>query len=130
MPSEMKFNSELNRDWYTSENGAIYNSSLANTLINPGETKEVTLTLTKKMTEDNLGLYSNTAEIYEAYNDLGIQDIDSFAGNKVSNEDDTSTADVLITVKTGEAILFVGLTISIISIIGIGAYFIKRKVLR
>lgn len=130
MPEEMKFNSELNKDWYSSENGTLYNASLANTLINPGESKEVTLILTKKMTESNLGLYHNEAEIYESYNDLGIQDIDSVAGNKVSSEDDISSADVLITVKTGEAILFVGLSLTIIAIIGIGAYFIKKKVLR
>lgn len=130
MPSEMKFNSELNKDWYTSGNGTLYNASLANTLINPGESKEVTLLLTKKMTEDNLGLYNNTAEIYEAYNDLGIADIDSTAGNKVSSEDDMSSADVLITVKTGEALLFVGLSITIIAIIGISAYVIQKKVLR
>lgn len=130
IPSEMKFNSELNTDWYVAENGTLYNSSLANTLINPGESKEVTLLLTKKMTEENLGLYNNTAEIYEAYNDLGIEDIDSIEGNKVSSEDDMSSADVLITVKTGETILFVGLTITIITTIGVGAYFIKKKVLR
>lgn len=130
IPTEMKFTSELNKDWYTSENGVLYNSSLASTIINPGESKEVTLILTKKMTEDNLGLYHNEAEIYEAYNDLGIEDIDSKPGNKLSNEDDTSSADVLITVKTGEVILFVGLTLTIIITIGSGAYFIKKKVIR
>ena len=130
MPSEMKFNSDLNKDWYISENGALYNSSLSNTLINPGESKEVTLLLTKKMTEDNLGLYHNEAEIYEAYNDLGIEDTDSKEANKVANEDDISSADVLITVKTGKMIQFVGLSITIILTIGIGAYFIKKKVLR
>lgn len=130
MPTEMKFSSELNKDWYTSENGTLYNSSLANTIINPGETKEVTLLLTKKMSEDNLGLYNNTAEIYEAYNDLGIEDVDSIEANKAPNEDDISSADVLITVKTGEALMFVGLVITIITTIGVGAYFIKKKVLR
>ena len=130
MPSEMKFSSELNRDWYASGNGTIFNSSLANTLINPGETKELTLTLTKKMTEDTLGLINNTAEIYESYNDAGIEDVDSLNGNKVSGEDDFSSADILITVKTGETILFIGLTTTIIATIGIGAYFIKKKVLR
>lgn len=130
MPTEMKFNSEINSDWYMAEDGTLYNSSLANTIINPGESKEVTLLLTKKLTENNIGLYNNTAEIYESYNDLGIEDIDSIAGNKVSGEDDISSADVLITVKTGETILFVGLSITIITTIGIGAYFIKKKVLR
>lgn len=130
MPKEMKFNSELNKDWYTSENGVLYNSSLANTIINPGERKEVTLILTKKMTEDNLGLYHNEAEIYESYNDLGIADVDSTPGNKISTEDDISSADVLITVKTGKVILFVGLILTIIIITGIGAYVIKKKVIR
>ena len=130
MPTEMKFNSELNRDWYTSESGILYNSSLSNTVIKPGESKAVTLTLTKKMTEDNLGLYHNEAEIYEAYNDLGIKDVDSKEANKTSEEDDISSADVLITVKTGEVILFIGLAITIILIIGSSAYFIKKKVIK
>lgn len=129
MPSDMKFSSELNRDWYTSNNKELFNSSLANTVINPGETKEVTLTLSKKMTENNLGIINNTAEIYEAYNDLGLEDIDSKPGNKISTEDDMSSADVVITVKTGEWLMFTGLTITIITILGVGAYFIKKKVL-
>ena len=38
IPESLKFNSELNKDWYTAkENNTIYNSSLSNTLINPGE---------------------------------------------------------------------------------------------
>ena len=126
----MKFNSELNKDWYIAENGVLYNSSLSNTLINPGESKEVTLTLTKKMTKENLGLYHNEAEIFEAYNDLGVKDTDSIEGNKELKEDDISSADVLITVKTGKKLLFIGLSLSIISTIGISAYFIKKKVLR
>lgn len=129
MPEEMKFSAELNRDWYVASNGAIYNSSLANTIINPGETKEVTLSLSKKMSENTLGLINNTAEIYEAYNDLGLEDIDSKVANKVSEEDDMSSADILITVKTGETIMFIGLSLTIITIIGMSAYFIKKKVL-
>ena len=130
MPNEMKFNSELNKDWYTNGNGAIYNSSLANTLINPGESREVTLTLTKKMTENNLGLYNNTAEIYEAYNDQGLTDYDSTPGNKVNGEDDMSSADVLITLKTGEVIAISVITIIAITGICVGAYFINKKVIK
>ena len=130
MPSEMKFNSELNSDWYTNGNGELYNSSLANTLIKPGESKEVTLTLTKKMTENNLGLYNNTAEIYEAYNDLGLQDYDSTAGNKKTGEDDMSSADVLITIKTGEVIAITAIVVVAITGICIGAYFINKKVIK
>ena len=130
LPEGLSFNAELNRDWYQAESGTILNSSLANTKIAPGESKEVTLLLTMKTSENNLGLISNQAEIYEAYNDLGLADIDSTTGNKASNEDDMSNADLVVTVKTGEYILFGGLTILVVALIGIGAYFIKKKVLR
>lgn len=130
MPKEMKFNAELNTDWYQGSNGELYNASLANTLLKPGETKELTLILTKKMSEDSLGLINNTAEIFESYNDLGLEDIDSKVGNKSTNEDDISSADILITVKTGEYVLFIGLAVGIIAIIGTSAIIIKKKVLR
>lgn len=129
IPAELKFNSELNKDWYQGENGAIYSSSLANTLINPGETKEIILLLTKKLTQENVGLINNTAEIQEAYNDLCLQDADSTPANKVSGEDDMSSADVLLTVKTGETILFIVLSLGIISAITASTYVIKKKIL-
>ena len=83
-----------------------------------------------RTSENNLGLISNQAEIYEAYNDLGLEDVDSTVANKASNEDDMSNADLVVTVKTGEYILFGGLTILVVALIGVGAYFIKKKVLR
>ena len=130
IPNDMKFNSELNRDWYADSNGkVVYNSSLSNTIINPGETKELTLVLTKKMNENNLGVISNTAEIFEAYNERGLMDVDSFFGNKVTTEDDISSADVLITVKTGQEVLYIGLAVTVVTIITTSAIIIKKKVL-
>lgn len=130
LPSEMSFSSELNRDWYMNENGTIYNASLANTKIQPGETKEVTLILTKSINENSLGTINNTAEIYEVYNDKALTDTDSTPANKASNEDDLSAADLVLSIKTGRIVTFIGLTLSIIVIIGTSAYFIKKKVLR
>lgn len=130
MPSEMSFNSELNRDWYMNENGTIYNASLANTKIQPGETKEVTLVLIKTINENSLGTINNTAEIYEVYNDKMLGDSDSTPANKASNEDDLSSADLVLSIKTGKVVTFIGLTLSIIVIIGASAYFIKKKVLK
>ena len=130
LPEELKFSTELNKDWYEGKDGTIYNSSLANTIINPGESKEVTLLLTKNMTEESFGLITNTAEIYETSNDYGLEDIDSKPGNKATNEDDISTANVLTTVKTGETIIYATLTLTIIAIIGVGTYLIKKKVIK
>lgn len=129
IPSQMSFSSELNRDWYMNENGTIYNSSLANTKIQPGESKEVTLLLTKAVSENTLGTINNTAEIYEAYNDKGITDTDSTPANRASNEDDISSADMVLTIKTGKMVTFIGLSLAIVLTIGTSAYFIKKKVL-
>lgn len=130
LPEELKFNSELNKDWYEGKDGVIYNASLANTIINPGESKEVTLILTKNMNgDDDFGLINNSAEIYETSNDYGALDIDSTPGNKATNEDDYSTANVLTSVKTGDVVIYTTLIVTIIAIVGVGIYMIKKKVL-
>lgn len=131
IPKDMKFNSELNRDWYQSSNGDLYNSSLANTKLESGQSAEVTLTLTKKMTDSNTGIVNNNAEIYELYNEEGIKDLGSTAGNKNNGENDMSAADLVISVKTGDAIAYTTLIATMICItIGISAYYIRKKVLR
>ena len=76
----MGFSGEENKDWYLS-NGNVYTTSLANTIINPGETKELKLVLTRQMTNENTGIVRNTAEIASSYNELGIEDINSKAAN-------------------------------------------------
>ena len=130
LPTGLSFNSELNRDWYENENGIVYNASLANTKIMPGETKEVKLYLSKVINENSLGTINNNAEIYEAYNDEALEDIDSTPDNKNTSEDDYSSCDLVLSIKTGKVVVFIGLTLTIITIIGVGAYFIKKKVLR
>lgn len=131
LPKELKFSTELNPDWYLGQDGNIYNASLADTKINPGETKEITLILTKATSKsDNLGLITNKAELYEVSNDYGVEDIDSTPNNNVQNEDDTSIANLLLSPGTGRTVLFVVLTTVIIIIIGVGVYFIKKKVIK
>lgn len=129
LPNDLKFQSELNKEWYKSTDGNLYNKSLADTIINPGETKEIKLIVTKTTNEKNLGTTNNSAEIAESYNDYGIQDIDSTPGNKIAKEDDYGSADILISLNTGTIIMYIGLITSMIAIIGVGAYMIKKKVL-
>ncbi|MBR3162585.1 MAG: DUF11 domain-containing protein [Clostridia bacterium] len=125
-PSSLKFSSELNKDWYQSGNN-LFNTSLTNTKLEAGETKTVTLTLTKTMTEENTGLVNNKAEIAESYNEAGIKDLDSTAGNKTQGEDDMGSADVIIGVKTGAMITYISLILLVITMIGVTAYFINKK---
>lgn len=126
MPSDLKFSSELNKDWYQT-NGVLYNASLANDKIAAGESKTITLTLTKSMTENNTGLTRNVAEIAEDYNEIGLKDSNSTPGNKAEGENDMSSAEVIISIRTG-AIIYVSIVIVMI-VIGIAIAFIiiKRK---
>ena len=110
-------------------NGELHSNELSNQIINPGETKTLVLTLVKKMNTSNTGTTINTAEILKASNDLSLQDIDSTPGNKVNGEDDMSTAEIIISIRTGAVMIYFSLVFSIIMIIGVGIYFINKKVL-
>ena len=127
MPSDLEFSSELNKDWYEKDN-ALYTTAFGNDIINPGESKTITLTLTKTMGEDNL-VTRNNAEIYEDYNDLGLEDGNSTPGNNVSGENDMGSADVIISIRTGGVVyMSIGITIAIIALAGvIAAIIVKRK---
>ena len=126
IPSSLTFNSGLNNDWYQKGNN-IYTSSLADTKIEPGETKEIKLTLTKKMTESNTGLTNNKAEIESSYNTLGVPNTASTSSdNKTKN---LGSADAIISVKTGTAVSYVSLTFTIVIVIFGLAYLINKKLL-
>lgn len=131
LPEDAGFSSELNQDWYISQQEQVlYNTSLENTVINPGESKEVTLVLTFSITDKNIStIINNNAEIYESYNEQGIADIDSTEANKIETEDDMSNADIVLGVVTGKIVLYSTLILSIIFIIVIGAFLIQRNVL-
>ncbi len=129
LPDTVDFNTELNTDWYLSDNGNIYNSSLANQKINPGESKEVTLVVSVQIAESILGTTTNNAEIYESYNDLGLQDIDSAVANKIETEDDMGKADVIFSLVTGKIVMYTSIAFVVIALIGFGAYEIKKRVL-
>lgn len=128
IPNDIKFSSENNKEWYQGTDGNLHTKILENQIINPGESKAIKLVLMKNMTENNAGTIVNTVEIMESSNNLSLKDIDSTANNKASGEDDISTAEAIISIKTG-LITFIGLIIGIITIFICGLYFIKKKVL-
>lgn len=118
MPTSLNFNSKLNQDWYLSSE-KLYNTSLANVKIEPGETKELTLVLTKTMTETNTGLINNKAEIKESSNLLGLTD----------EKNDIGSADVIISVSTGTVVSYAISTITTFIIIAGVAFMINKKYL-
>lgn len=130
IPEGMAFSSDLNPNWYVGADGNLYTTSLANTIINPGESKVITLTLTRRMTGENVGTVVNTAEISKTYNEYGLADGDSTPGNRKDGEDDISTATVLLAMSTGrEVASFIGITIGVIAIIGLAVFVIKKHII-
>lgn len=129
MPNDLEFTKEENQDWTIGEDGNLHNISLAGTVIKPGETKEITLVLTKKMTENNTGTSANIAEIASATNEASISDYDSTPGNRKDGEDDISTAEVLVSIGTGmEVYITIGIIlISLIITATSGTIYWKRK---
>lgn len=134
LPDGLIFNKEKNPDWYIDIEGNLCTKALAKQAIAKGKKKEVKLILTKQMTEDNTGLINNTAEILEAYNDYGLEDVNSKPGNKIESENDFSSANVIISVKTGGVFIYTSVTFTTILLGGIAVFvtisklnIIKRK---
>ena len=120
LPQEVIFQSELNSDWYQ-ENGALYTVSLTEELINPGEEKTIKLVLTKTIETGDSQTIINVAEIGEVFNEGLLQEKDK--------ENNTSKAEIVVAVKTGQAPVYIGLILVVLGIITSGAYIIKKKVL-
>ena len=126
VPQDLKFSSELNKDWYQVGN-TLYTNRLANEKIKAGETKVVTLTLSKAMTENNTGLVANTAEIAESYNELGIEDGNSLPGNRAKEENDYGEAQVLLSIRTGGAVYITIATTIVLALVATAVIIIRRK---
>lgn len=130
IPNDLKFSAELNPNAYIGKDGNVYSEELAKTVINPGESKEITLILSKKMTGENTGTVVNTAEIAEDYNILGLEDKNSTPANKKEKENDQGSASVVITVRTGQIVIYTTLIISVLGILFVGIYSIKKYVIK
>lgn len=123
LPSGLEFDSDLNKDWYKGNDGRLYTTALSGISIKPGESKSIELVLTKNMTEDNVGVFPNNAELEKISNLENIQEReDALENNK-------SSAMLVISIKTGSIALYTGITLICILIITLGTYFIKKKVL-
>ena len=114
IPSGFEAKQEENEQWVINDNGELVTNQLENTLINPGETKKVTVTLTWKNAEGGLGVFENIAEISKDYNLSETLDVDSLPNNNDKNEDDYSIQKGIISIATGVVKNIIGLLIIVI----------------
>ncbi len=106
IPDGFEFNSANNSNWKVKNGNKIINTSLANKKIEAGESVELLVTLTKSMDENSTGTFTNIA-----YSE--------------NNENDSSQADLIISVSTG---LVTYISIGFISLLIVGGIvYITRK---
>ena len=107
---------------------------LKDTVLQPGETAEVTIVLTWVNGAENFGEKVNYAEISEDYNHYGWSDIDSKTNNfnKTPREDDEDQDKVMLQIKTGNKVViaYVVIGLAVLVIIAGGVAGIKKYVLR
>ena len=129
IPDGLKFVPEDNPDWKQVSEKVVATTKLENTLLKPGESATVDIILTWINSEDNLGLKVNIAEISKDYNDSDTPDIDSTPDNFKEGEDDIDDAPVILSIKTGEARIYITLAGIILVTLAGGIFLIKRFVL-
>lgn len=106
----------LNPVWYSGIDGEIYSNTLADTIINPGETQTIKLYLYKEKNE--LGLFTNSFEITKDYNEYAIEDT-NINNNK-------SSADYILKKAKGVSVLLYSVMLSLVaSIMLVSMYMAK-----
>ncbi len=129
LPEGFSFDKEQNSGWTQSSSGMLKNTSYSGIIIKPGETKVITLYLTRTLKNETIGTLRNSAEILKSSSVNGDKDIDSINGNKVETEDDFSVAEVIISINTG-TIRYIGIAIALsLAIIFILKILIDKKII-
>lgn len=114
IPEGWIFDESLNKNWTIGKDGYIYCSILENNLIQPEDSIEIKLILTKKMTGETTGTFKNTANIVNSSNKLEVKD-----ENLNNNE---SSVEFIVSIKTGIVtyliyVIIITIIISVILII-------------
>ena len=128
IPEGLKFVAADNPEWEEVE-GKVVTDQLAGQIMQPGESKEVTILLTWINREDNMGLKVNVAEISKDYNQYETPDIDSTPNNKVEGEDDIDDAPVMLSISTGQMRIYFTLGFIVLVTVAGGVVLIRKYVL-
>lgn len=126
IPKGLKFVAADNPKWKEIKSGVVVTDQLKDTLLQPGESKEVEIVLTWKNSTTNTGLKTNYAEI----SDDSADDIDSTPDNYNMKEDDIDDAQVILSIKTAGPTTYIGLIFLSVTILAGGVILIKKYVIK
>ena len=129
IPNGLEYVEEDNAQWNKGNDNTITTKALEKTLLKPGQSAEVQVTLKWINGENNFDAKLNVAEISEDKNDSNTPDVDSTPDNKKSGEDDIDDAEVVLTISTGTGSTYMALVLVIAIIMTTGITLIKKYVL-
>ena len=98
-------------------------------MLNPGESETIYVTLSWINGEYNLNEKTNTVEITKEENKDNVPDRDSIPDNKIIEEDDIDSSNVLILIATGTQRTYILLILGILIITLTGVVLIKKFVI-
>ena len=102
------------QNWKLEHDGLASSRQLENEEIEPGQEKEITISIATTMDKVMDKVLSNRFEILETSNNLGVKDINSVEGNNSTNEDDNVMLDVIV--NKDFTIIFVGIFAAIAAV--------------
>lgn len=126
IPKGMTFNSELNPEWYVGKDGNLYTVYLGDQVIEPGQSKDIKLTLVKHFTNSSSGIMRGRAELENVYNEKGLESINALSSN-YSNLSGTNL--ILLKQSKVKIIAVIGLSIGLIALIGLAVFEIKKHLI-
>ena len=129
IPEGLIFVAEDNQLWTQLDEDTIITTQTENILLEPGESTEVEVVLTWDKEKQYFGLMNNIAEISKDDNDFDSPDVDSTPDNQKQGEDDIDDAPVMVTVKTGQIIMYIAISMVVLLAIFGGIILIKKFVL-
>ena len=126
LPEGVKFNSEKNSEWKQEDDTTIVYEDVIT--LQPGEVKKIPITIEWDLRNDNIGAKDNQVYL-EAEKDMDYI-IMTLNHSTLEESNNNSHAEILITIPTGaNIIIYSSLALISLTILGVGIYFIKKKVI-
>ena len=122
----MEFRSELNPDWYKVNNSEVLNTSIANEIIDAGESKELKIIFTKHITNNELGIIHNTAGLKQVNDSYNVKKLNVKSG---IIQDTESISDLVIHSKVNVAKMIIYSAIIIGMILAV-IYVVNKKIIK
>lgn len=101
IPEGVSIDLDKNPGWYYSDDGSLCYSGLVGTEIAADSSRTIQLVVTQSLASGETMNLVNSAEIAEATNSFGYEDLDSTPANNNQDEDDQDSVELLITISTG-----------------------------